>query len=220
MLLVNEIYKAISGESRLSGWPCTLIRLTGCHIRCSWCDSEHSFSGGRQMTVEAIVEEVRANGLRTVLVTGGEPLLQPEVGTLMQSLLDDGRCIMLETSGTKMSSRALALADVPAGVHRVVDLKAPGSGIGSEEIDWEALATLGEIDEIKVVCADRSDYEWARDLVQEGGRWASDLRVAFSPVQDSLPSRSLAEWILEDGLDVCFQVQLHKIVWPDVERGV
>lgn len=172
------------------------------------------------MSVQEILDEVRANGLRTVLLTGGEPLLQFEVGALLQALLDDGRRIMLETSGTKMNQQALALADVPLGVHRVVDLKAPASGIAGEVIDWEGLKTLGEFDEIKVVCADRRDYEWARDLVREGGRWSADLRVAFSPVQDSLPGRTLAEWILEDGLDVCFQIQLHKVLWPDVERGV
>ncbi len=133
MLLVNEIYKAISGESRLSGWPCTLVRLTGCHLRCSWCDSAHSFSGGKKMSVQDILAEIRTNGLRTVLVTGGEPLLQLEVGSLLQALLDDGRQIMLETSGTRMNPQALSLVDVPVGVHRVVDLKAPASGIGGEE---------------------------------------------------------------------------------------
>ncbi len=220
MLQVNEIYTAISGESRYMGWPCTLIRLTGCHIRCSWCDSEHSFSGGESLSVEDIVRQVRDHGFQTVLLTGGEPLLQAEVQPLMQSLLADGRRILLETSGTLMGPRALSLADVPKGVHRVVDLKAPGSGIGSEKIDWEGFALLGADDEIKVVCAHRQDYEWARSLVLAGGRWQKDLRVSFSPVQDSLPARDLAGWILEDGLDVCFQIQLHKAIWPDVDRGV
>ncbi len=202
------------------GWPCTLIRLTGCHIRCSWCDSEHSFTGGQNLSVQDIVQKVRDNCFKTVLLTGGEPLLQHEVQQLMQALLADGRRILLETSGTLMGSKALSLADVPQGVHRVVDLKAPGSGIGSEKIDWQGLALLGQGDEIKVVCAHRQDYEWARDLVLAGGRWDPQLRVSFSPVQDSLSSRDLAEWILKDGLDVCFQIQLHKVIWPNVERGV
>lgn len=219
MLLVNEIYKAISGESRLTGWPCTLVRLTGCHIRCSWCDSEHSFQGGRTMGVPEILAEVRDHGFRTVLVTGGEPLLQAGVGELMQALLEDGRRVMLETSGTLTGARALKLADVPRGVLRVVDLKAPGSGIGSAQIDWEGLRVLDAGDELKVVCADRRDYEWARDLVRAGDRWSPELPVTFSPVQDSLPARDLAGWILEDGLDVCFRIQLHKAVWPDRERG-
>ncbi len=220
MLIVNEIYKAISGESRFIGWPCTLIRLTGCHIRCSWCDTAHSFSGGQKMALDTILEQVNRNGFRTVLVTGGEPLLQPGVVPLMQSLLDDGRTVLLETSGTKMKTGAVPLSRVPEGVHRVVDLKAPGSGIGSEQIDWDGLASLGQRDEIKVVCAHRSDYEWARELVLHGGYWSPGTRVGFSPVQGRLSAQDLAEWILADGLDVCFQIQLHKVVWPDVERGV
>ncbi len=220
MLLVNEIYKAISGESRFMGWPCTLVRLTGCHIRCSWCDSEHSFSGGQKMSVPDIMAQVRQFGFRTVLLTGGEPLLQADSLLLMQTLLDEGHRILLETSGTLMGPRAVSLQSVPTGVHRVVDLKAPGSGIGSEKIDWDGLASLGPADEIKVVCAHQQDYQWARDLVLEGGHWAKDLRISFSPVQDSLPAKDLAQWILDDGLDVCFQIQLHKAVWPDVDRGV
>lgn len=219
MLLVNEIYKAISGESRLTGWPCTLVRLTGCHIRCSWCDSEHSFQGGRRLEVDDILAEVRQHGFRTVLVTGGEPLLQPAVKELLRALLDDGRTVMLETSGTRTGPRAVKLADVPPGVMRVVDLKAPGSGIAEEQIDWEGLAALDAGDELKVVCADRRDYEWARELVRAADRWPAPLPVTFSPVQDSLPARDLAGWILEDGLDVCFRIQLHKAVWPEVERG-
>ena len=219
MLLVNEIYNAISGESRLAGWPCTLVRLTGCHIRCSWCDSEHSFQGGVRMPIADIVAQVRERAFRTVLVTGGEPLLQPAVKDLLQALVEDGRQVMLETSGTLAGARAVKLADVPRGVMRVVDLKAPGSGISAEVIDWEGLNDLDAGDELKVVCADRGDYEWARELVRAGNRWPAELPVTFSPVQDSLPARDLAEWILEDGLDVCFRIQLHKAVWPDVERG-
>jgi len=166
------------------------------------------------------MDQVRNNGFRTVLLTGGEPLLQTESLDLMEALLEQGCRVLLETSGTLMTDRAVSLQSVPHGVHRVVDLKAPGSGIGSQNIDWDGLASLGESDEIKVVCAHREDYEWARELVRAGGHWAKGLRVSFSPVQDSLPARDLAQWILEDGLDVCFQIQLHKAVWPDVDRGV
>lgn len=219
-LLINEIYSAIGGESRFSGWPCTLVRLTGCHLRCAWCDSEHSFAGGRRLALPEIVAEVRASGFRTVLVTGGEPLLQRGVLDLMAALLEDGRRVLLETSGTLMAGNAASLAEVPAGVHRVVDIKAPGSGIAADQVDWAGIAGLGADDEIKIVCAHRADYEWARDLVRAGQRLPADVRVAFSPVQDSLPGRDLAEWILADRLDVCFQVQLHKVLWPGVERGV
>ncbi len=219
-LLINEIYPAISGESRFSGWPCTLVRLTGCHVRCEWCDSAHSFSGGKTMTVDEIMEEIRRQGHRTVLVTGGEPLLQRAVEGLLQALLAEGKQVLLETSGTLLPANALQLEEVPAGVHRVVDIKAPGSGIPAGQIDWPGLARLGGDDELKIVCRDRKDYEWARDLVRSGERLPAGVRVALSPVQDSLPASDLAEWILADKLDVCFQIQLHKAVWPDVERGV
>jgi len=172
------------------------------------------------MAVAEIVDQVQENGLPMVLLTGGEPLLQKDSAVLMRALLDAGIRVLLETSGTVMGPHAVTLDQVPAGVNRVVDLKAPGSGISSKIIDWQSLATLGPDDEIKVVCAGHEDYLWARDLVLEGGHWAEDLRVSFSPVQDSLPPRDLAEWILEDRLNVCFQIQLHKAVWPEIDRGV
>ncbi len=220
MLLVNEIYPAICGESRFSGVPCTLVRLTGCHIRCSWCDSEHSFQGGERMEVGAVVDVVRGRGFRTVLVTGGEPLLQAGVTELLAALLADGRTVLLETSGTRGPANAVPLSGVPAGVHRVVDLKAPGSGIAAEMIDWEGIAALDGGDELKIVCASRADYEWGRALVREPGRLPAGVPVVFSPVQDTLPGRDLAEWILEDGLEARLQIQLHKALWPGVERGV
>jgi 7-carboxy-7-deazaguanine synthase len=220
MLLINEIYPAICGESRFCGHPCTLVRLTGCHIRCVWCDSAHSFAGGETMGVDQVVERVRAEGFRTVLVTGGEPLLQPDVRDLMAALLADGRRVLLETSGTLGHDKLLPLGEVPAGVHRIVDVKAPGSGIPTDLIDWEGLRRLGDRDELKFVLAGREDYEWARELVRSGDRWPGGPLVSFSAVEDTLPSRDLAEWILADGLDVRFQIQLHRAVWPDVDRGV
>ncbi|MFT5233013.1 MAG: 7-carboxy-7-deazaguanine synthase [Candidatus Krumholzibacteriia bacterium] len=220
MLLVNEIYSAICGESRFSGYPCTLIRLTGCHIRCSWCDSAHSFSGGETQSVAQVLAVVQENGHRTVLVTGGEPLLQKDLVPLLEALIDDGRQVLLETSGTLGPANILPMSAVPAQVHKVVDLKAPGSAISAKIIDWPGIAELNEHDELKVVCADRTDYEWGRDLVREGGRWPAGLRVSFSPVQGAMSSRDLAEWILADKLDAVFQIQLHKVVWPEAERGV
>jgi len=220
MLLVNEIYSAICGESRFSGFPCTLIRLTGCHIRCSWCDSAHSFSGGETQTVSQVMTVVRDNGHRTVLVTGGEPLLQKELLPLLEELLSDGRTVLLETSGTLGPANILPMSAVPSAVHKVVDLKAPGSSISADIIDWPGIAQLNERDELKIVCADRADYEWGRDLVREASHWPAGLRVSFSPVQGDLEPRDLAEWILDDKLDAVFQIQLHKVIWPDVERGV
>lgn len=220
MLQVSEIYRSICGESLFSGRPCTLVRLTACHVRCSWCDSAHAFNGGRQLAVADVLAQVRALGPRTVLVTGGEPLLQPEVTGLLQALLEDGREVLLETSGTLGPRSLVPLREVPAGVHRIVDLKAPGSGLGPGVIDWEGIAGLGAGDELKAVLADRRDYEWARDLVREPGRLPAGVPVSFSPVQDGLAAADLAAWILEDGLEVRFQLQLHKVVWPGVERGV
>jgi len=219
-LLINEIYPAISGESRFSGWPCTLVRLTGCHLRCVWCDSEHSFSGGRTLSIAEIMTEVQTQGHRTVLVTGGEPLLQKGAKDLMLALLADERRVLLETSGALLPANAVQLSEVPAGVHRVVDIKPPGSGIPTETIDWDGIATLGQDDELKIVCASGEDYRWARNLVLHENRLPRGVRVAFSPVQGDIEPRKLAEWILADKLDVCFQLQLHKVLWPDSERGV
>lgn len=220
MLLVSEIYRAICGESRFSGAPCTLVRLSGCHVRCVWCDSAHAFNGGEALAVAEVIARVRDNGLRTVLVTGGEPLLQADVVELMAGLLADGREVLLETSGTTGPRGLVPLNRVPSGVHRIVDLKAPGSGLAGEVIDWDGIARLGPGDELKAVLADRRDYEWARELIKTPGRLPDGVPVSFSPVQDGLSPAELAAWILDDALDVRFQLQLHKVVWPGVARGV
>ena len=220
MLLVNEIYSAICGESRFSGHPCTLIRLTGCHIRCRWCDSAHSFAGGQPLSVAAVGAIVRENNFRTVLVTGGEPLLQQDLHPLLAALLADGRRVLLETSGTRGPANMMPLSAVPDAVHKVVDVKAPGSTITTAAIDWAGISGLGLLDELKFVCADRADYEWSRDMVKAGERCPTGVRISFSPVQGELAPRDLAEWILADNLDVVFQIQLHKAVWPDTDRGV
>lgn len=172
------------------------------------------------MSVESIAERVADAGLSTVLVTGGEPLLQQEVVALMERLMADGRTVLLETSGTRATDSAVPLTAVPTGVHRVVDIKAPGSGIDAGLIDWAGLATLDERDEIKVVVKDRADYEWARDRVRNDRRIPDAVRVGFSPVYGEIDAARLAEWVLEDRLDVVVQVQLHRVLWPDRDRGV
>jgi 7-carboxy-7-deazaguanine synthase len=217
MLLVNEVYRAILGESLDAGRPCVIVRLTGCHRRCVYCDTAHAFHDGRRLDVAAVLAEVVAHGLRTVLVTGGEPLLQADATALLAELRDRGQHVVLETSGTRGTR---PLAEVPAGVRRVVDVKTPGSGIDSREIDWEGIAGLGPGDELKFVCCDRRDYEWARDLVRAGRRLPAATPCTFSPVHGRLPAHRLAEWILEDGLEVRFQIQLHRSLWPDRERGI
>jgi len=172
------------------------------------------------MSIPQILEAVQGNGLSTVLVTGGEPLLQGEVVDLMAALLADGRTVLVETSGTLGHEKLVPLGNVPVGVHRIVDLKAPGSGISAELIDWAGIAGLGAGDEVKIVCRDRDDYRWGRKWVLAGDRIPAETTVTFSPVHGEMPPSDLAEWILADGLDVCFQIQLHRAVWPGVERGV
>lgn len=217
MLLIREIYPAILGESRHSGETCAIVRLTGCHRRCVYCDTAYAFQGGETMTTDDVRARVREIGFATALVTGGEPLLQRECGDLLAGLLADGLRVVLETSGT-LGVR-VALAEVPAGVCRVVDIKTPGSGIDAAQIDWPGLATLGGDDEIKLVICDRDDYAWARALVR-AGRLPAGVPVTFSPSWGTIEPRELAEWILADRLPVRFQIQLHKVVWPDAEGGV
>ncbi len=225
MLLVREIYSAVMGESRHSGWPCTLVRLTGCHRRCVYCDTEYAFQGGETMSVEQVMARVRELEHGMMMLTGGEPLLQTEAVKLLRAALAADLSVVLETSGT-IGAR-VALADVPAGVCRVVDVKTPGSGIAADQVDWDGLGALDSGDELKLVITDRADYIWARTLVRDGLDVAGSLRrlpqgvpVTFSPGWGDLELRDLAGWILDDRLPVRFQVQLHKVVWPEAEGGV
>jgi 7-carboxy-7-deazaguanine synthase len=220
VLTVTEIYRAILGESLDAGRVCVIVRLTGCHRRCVYCDSAFAFQGGRRLSVDEACAAALADGSGTVLVTGGEPLLQREVVPLLARLVAAGRRVVLETSGTR--GAAVALAEVPAGVRRVVDVKTPGSGLAADPadvIDWEGLQALGPGDELKFVCVDRADYVWARDLIREGRRLPAGPCRTFSPGHGLLPARELAAWLLADGLEARLQVQLHKLLWPDRERG-
>jgi 7-carboxy-7-deazaguanine synthase len=217
MLSVCEIYRAILGESLDAGYPCVIVRLAGCHQRCVYCDTPFAFAEGEPRTIASVLAEVAAQGCRTVLVTGGEPLLQRGVLPLLAALVADGRRVVLETSGT--TGARVALAEIPPGVRRVVDVKTPGSGILERAIDWEGLRTLGAADEIKLVCTGRDDYEWARDAVLADGRLPPGVCVTLSAAGGRLAPRELAEWILADGLEVRFQLQLHRVLWPERERG-
>jgi 7-carboxy-7-deazaguanine synthase len=167
--------------------------------------------------VAAVCAKVTEYNISTILVTGGEPLLQPEVIPLLQELLALGNEVILETSGTK---GGLSLTTVPAGVHRVVDIKTPGSGIPDVEIDWAGIGTLGPQDEIKIVCCHRADYEWARHLLQEKQSLPADTPVLFTAAYGQLDPARLAQWILADRLVVRLQIQLHKVLWPGRERGI
>jgi 7-carboxy-7-deazaguanine synthase len=212
MLRVNEIFLSIQGESTHAGRPCLFVRLTGCNLRCTWCDTAYAFHEGRAMSVDAVVAEVGRHGCPTVEITGGEPLLQPEAVPLMQRLLALGYEVLLETGGS------LPIEDVPAGVKRIVDVKCPGSGMVDRN-RWSNLEHLAPGDELKFVIADRADYEWAAAVVRERGL-AQRCPVLFSAVHAGLDPGRMARWVLDDGLPVRVQVQLHKVLWPGVVRGV
>ena len=213
MLTINEIFYSIQGESTYAGRPCVFVRLTGCDLRCTWCDTTYSFNEGRKMSVEAVVEEFRRYDSPLVEVTGGEPLLQQDVYPLMERLLETGRTVLLETGGQVDISR------VPGAVVKVMDVKCPGSG-ESERNEWANIDRLGSRDQVKFVIKDRADYEYARDTLS---RHALDRRCAavlFSPVHGVMHPRELSEWILEDKLPVRLQLQIHKHIWGPEVRGV
>lgn len=211
-LKVNEIFHSIQGESTHAGRPCVFVRLTYCGLRCRWCDTEYAFHEGVERSIDEIIEIVDGYGCRLVEVTGGEPLVQRETTILLQRLVDRGYEVLLETSG------AWAVEEVPGGVKIIMDLKAPGSGMVHKN-RWENLRHLGADDEIKVVIADRSDYEWARSVVSEHDL-VSRHAVLFSPVFGELEPQRLAEWILADRLPVRMQLQVHKFIWSPTARGV
>lgn len=213
VLTINEIFHSIQGESSHTGRPCVFVRLTACDLRCSWCDTPYAFTEGTKMSVEAVVSQVAQYGCGLVEITGGEPLLQRDVYPLMQQLLDAGRTVMLETGGH------VSIKDVPSGVIRIVDVKCPGSG-ESARMHWENLELLTPQDEVKFVLRDRTDYEYARDVLVRHGLAARTAAVLFSPVHDVLPAKDLARWILEDRLAVRLQLQAHKFIWSADTRGV
>lgn len=211
-LSVNEIFFSIQGESTRIGEPCVFVRLAGCDLRCRWCDTEYAFNEGRRLDIATIIDNVRVFPTNLVEITGGEPLLQPGVHTLIRRLLELGKTVLIETGG----HRDIRQVD-PAAI-LVYDIKCPDSGMSAHN-RWENLDHLRSQDEIKFVIASRKDYEWARRIVRDR-QLASAHHVLFSPVWDSLQPRDLAEWILEDGLPVRMQVQLHKILWGPDARGV
>jgi 7-carboxy-7-deazaguanine synthase len=213
VLTINEIFYSIQGESTYAGRPCVFVRLTGCDLRCTWCDTTYSFNEGRKMSVEDVIEEVRRYDSPLVEVTGGEPLLQQDVYPLMDLLLENGRTVLLETGGQLDVSR------VPGAVVKVMDVKCPGSG-ESHRNDWANIDRLGSRDQVKFVIKDRVDYEYARDTL---ARHALDRRcdaVLFSPVHGVMNAKALSEWILEDKLPVRLQLQIHKHIWGPEVRGV
>jgi 7-carboxy-7-deazaguanine synthase len=211
-LQVTEIFHSIQGESTHVGQPCVFVRLTGCPLRCTWCDTEYAFHGGETMALETILDRVRSYGCPLVEVTGGEPLHQPEALVLLTKLCDAGHQVMIETSG------AFDISAIDPRVSIIMDVKCPGSGM-TDRMRWANMDHLSQKDEVKFVLKDQADYEWARDIVKQNSL-GDRCPVLFSPAFGSLDLQPLAEWILSDRLPVRFQVQLHKLIWDPETRGV
>jgi len=217
-LSVTEIFYSVQGESTWAGVPCTFVRLTGCPLRCSWCDTEYAFHNGNEMSLDEVMAEVASHSCKTVEITGGEPLAQKGAFALADRLLSEGYIVLVETSG------ALDVSRLDPRVHKIMDLKCPGSS-ESHRNRWENLDHLTERDEVKFVVQDRVDYQWACDIIRER---ELDRRVEegslrallISPVWEAVDLESLGTWILEDQLPVRLQVQLHKLIWGPDRQGV
>jgi 7-carboxy-7-deazaguanine synthase len=223
-LRVNEIFFSIQGESTWAGCPCVFVRLTGCHLRCHYCDTEYAFNEGEHRGLDEIVEEVARHPATLVEITGGEPLLQPAVCELIRRLCDSGRTVLVETSG------ACDISSCDPRAIRIMDLKTPGSG-EAQHNRFENIEHLTERDEVKFVITNRADYEWAREVIERHDLDKRCRAVLMSPVQEQaagaevtgcpgLDARELAEWVLADGLPVRIQGQLHKLIWHPQARGV
>lgn len=212
MLVVNEIFHSIQGESSHMGRPCVFVRLTYCNLRCVYCDTEYAFYEGREMTIAEIIEAVRGYGCKLVEVTGGEPLWQENVHELLKRLCDEGFEVLLETGGS------LSIATVDPRVKRIVDFKCPSSKMMKKNL-WENVTHLRPTDEVKFVIGNREDYEWAKEMIEKYRIWER-CPVLMSVVFGEPKPAQLAEWILADRLDVRFQLQMHKFIWSPETRGV
>lgn len=213
MLTVFEIYLSIQGESTHVGRPCVFVRLAACDLRCSWCDTPYAFTGGRKMSIDDVMTEVRALGCNLVELTGGEPLLQSAAIPLMQQLREEGFEVLIETGGH------LPIHNLPAGVHAIMDVKCPGSGEAAR-MHWPNLEVLSRDHEVKFVIKDRVDYEYARDVITKHDLAARAGAVLLSPVHGVQAADELARWMLADHLPARLQIQTHKFIWSPETRGV
>lgn len=207
-----EIYTSISGETHYAGLPCTLVRFAACDLRCSYCDTEYAFTGGQEVSLDNIVADVESRGAPLVLLTGGEPLLQPELPALCERLLGRGFEIMIETGGHR------DVSGIPAGVALIVDCKTPASG-ESGKMHWPNFERLGPRDAVKFVVCDEADYQWARSVIADY-RLAGRCHVLLSPSFGQLEPKRLVDWMLRDKVPARLNLQIHKYVWPPEQRGV
>lgn len=212
-LRITEIYCSVQGESTWAGLPCTFVRLARCHLRCVWCDTAYAFRGGEPLSINAIVEQCRELGVPLVEITGGEPLVQKECPALARALLDAGFTVLVETSGS------LPITSLPAECIKIMDLKCPDSGV-CEANDWSNIEALSAKDEIKFVLASRRDYEWARDITRKHNLPERVNAVLFSAAFGLVEPKDVVAWILEDSLNVRFQIQMHKVIWDPSEKSV
>ena len=212
-LKINEIYESIQGESSWAGWRCVFVRLTACDLRCTYCDTEYAFYEGKKRAVSDVLAEVLALDYPLVEITGGEPLLQKNVHPLMTALCDAGKTVLIETSG------AHDISPIDPRVHRIMDLKTPGSGEVARNL-WSNIPHLAKRDEVKFVIGSREDYEWSREQVRTHDLATRCGGVLFSPIFGRIEPRDIVAWILEDKLPVRFQLQMHKFIWEPRARGV
>ena len=212
ILKINEIYHSIQGESSFSGLPCIFIRLTYCNLRCSYCDSEYTFHEGKDMSINEILDKIKSYSCELVEVTGGEPLFQKGCTNLLQKLVNLDYKVLLETSGS------LTIKDVPKDVINIIDFKCPSSNMKKKNL-WDNVNYLKSDDEVKFVIGDREDYVWAKNKIKKYNL-TNTCKVLMSPTYKEITAQTITEWILEDNLDIRFQIQLHKEIWPEEKRGV
>ncbi|KHE92170.1 7-carboxy-7-deazaguanine synthase [Candidatus Brocadiaceae bacterium S225] len=212
LLRINEIFVSIQGESSYAGIPCIFVRLTGCNLRCSYCDTVYAYNEGSLMSLDEILQRVNGYESGNVCITGGEPLLQENISKLINLLKKNHYNVYIETNGS------MNIDVLPKGIVRIVDIKCPGSGM-EQEMDWQNIKRLKNKDEVKFIISSKEDYEWAKGITMKY-KIRDTATVLFGLVHEKLKSKTLAGWILKDGLDVRLQLQLHKIIWQDKARGV
>lgn len=212
-LIVNEIFHSIQGESIYTGLPCIFIRLTGCNMRCRYCDTEYAYEEGNQISIDDIIHDIERFDCNLVEITGGEPLMQKETPLLVEKLLISGYKVLIETNGS------FDIGMLNQNCIKIVDIKCPSSNESSKN-NFKNIEKLGHLDQLKFVIRDRDDYDFATKVLREHKPPIPGSNILLSPMADELLPASLAEWIITDGLDVRMQLQMHKIIWPEIDRGV